>query len=52
MYIDDFLAIRTVEELKKAENTIQQYVKLELKGKPKEMVGIEMNWMEKSVTLT
>lgn len=41
-HVDDFLAIGTLEELKKAGNTIQQYVKLELKGKPEKMLGIEM----------
>lgn len=50
-HIDDLLAVKIVKELRKTENMIWQYIKLDIKGNSEKMLGIEINWTEISVTL-
>lgn len=51
-YVDDLLTIRIKEDIDRIEEEIKKHVKLDIRGIPMKMLGIEMTLEEKEVLLT
>jgi hypothetical protein len=52
-HVDDLLGIAPSEQiLDEIEEKIERYVELEKRGKPKKMLGVEIEWMEYGIVLT
>jgi len=52
-HVDDLLAIGSSEEaLDKVERAIEDHVKLDKKGQPVQMLGMELKWEKESIILT
>jgi hypothetical protein len=47
LWVDDLIGIvPTNEAFDKIEASIEKYVELEKRGKPKKVLGMEVNWVE------
>ena len=51
-HVDDMLAIGPATTLDEIESGVEESVELDKKGKPGKMLGMELEWEEKQVTLT